>query len=140
MKGLPELERLGAGLAVVGLGNPTFAKGFRESTRYVGPLFVDGEGRRVPGRGAPAAAPVEPPEPAMLPDALRAKKEGFAQGKAQGDPWQLGAPWSSPRATRRCSGATPMRRRRHRGAARAASEPHEPDGSEVLAALREGVA
>ncbi len=90
MKRLPEIEALGAGLAVVGLGNPTFAKGFRESTKYVGPLFVDGEGLAYRAAALRRLRPWHLLDPRLIRNAMRAKKEGFRQSRVAGDPWQLG--------------------------------------------------
>ena len=90
MKRLPEVEGLGAGLAVVGLGTPPFAKGFRASTKYVGPLFVDAEGRAYGAAALRRLRPWHLLSVRMIRNALRARKEGFRQAKVQGDPWQLG--------------------------------------------------
>jgi len=90
MKRLPKVEALGAGLAVVGLGNPGFAKGFRESTGYVGPLFVDGEGVAYRAAALGRLRPWHLFSVRMIRNAMRAKKEGFRQSKVEGDPWQLG--------------------------------------------------
>jgi len=90
MKRSREVEGLGAGLAVVGLGTPAFAKGFRESTQYVGPLFVDAEGEAYRAAALGRLRPWHLLSVRMIRNALRAKKAGFRQAKVQGDPWQLG--------------------------------------------------
>ncbi len=90
MKRSPQIEGLGAGLAVVGLGNPRFAKGFREGTGYVGPIFVDADGAAYRAAALRRMRPWGLFDLRMLRNALRARKEGFRQTKTQGDPWQLG--------------------------------------------------
>lgn len=90
MQRLPQIEGLGAGLAVVGLGTPAFAKGFRESTKYVGPLFVDAKGEAYRAAALRRLRPWSLLSVRMIRNAMRAKKEGYRQTKVQGDPWQLG--------------------------------------------------
>ena len=84
------MERLGAGLAAVGVGNPTFAKGFRASTGYGGPLFVDEKGEAYRAAALRRMKPWQVVSPRMWRNAMRARKAGFRQTKMQGDPWQLG--------------------------------------------------
>jgi hypothetical protein len=80
----------GAGLAVVGVGTPEQARGFRVLTGWKDAIVVD------EAREAYAVADLRRMgilsllRPRMLREALRARKEGFRQGKTQGDPWQLG--------------------------------------------------
>lgn len=90
MKRRSEIEGRGAGLAVVGLGSPLFAKGFREGTGYVGPLFVDATGEAYRAAALRRLRPWSLLSVRMIRNALRARAEGFRQTKAQGDPWQLG--------------------------------------------------
>ena len=75
---------------MIGLGTPAFAKGFRASTGYEGPLFVDGEGAAYRTVALRRLRLWQLLSPRMLRNALRARKEGFRQGQVEGDPWQLG--------------------------------------------------
>lgn len=86
----PEVRAAGGSLAVIGLGTPAFAKGFRASTRYEGPLFVDGEGAAYRAVALRRLRPWNLLNLRMIRNALRARKAGFRQGKVEGDPWQLG--------------------------------------------------
>ena len=90
MKREADIRAAGGSIAVVGLGSPTFAKGFRESTKYAGPLFVDGEGLAYRAVALGRLRAWNLLSFRMLRNALRARKEGFRQGKVEGDPWQLG--------------------------------------------------
>jgi len=85
-----EIARAGAGIAVIGLGNPAFAKAFREDVAYEGPLFVDTEGAAYRAVSLGRFRPWSLFSPRMLLNALRARRAGFKQGKVEGDPWQLG--------------------------------------------------
>lgn len=90
MKREGEVEAAGGTLAVVGLGSPLFAKGFRASTGYTGPLFVDGEGLAYRAVALGRLKLWNLLSFRMIRNAIRARKEGFRQGKVEGDPWQLG--------------------------------------------------
>ena len=90
MKREAEVNAAGGTLAVVGLGNPLFAKGFRESTGYTGPLFVDGQGLAYRAVALGRLKLWNLLSFRMIRNAIRARKEGFRQGKVEGDPWQLG--------------------------------------------------
>ena len=90
MKREAEIVAAGGSIAVVGLGTPSFAKGFRASTRYTGSLFVDGEGLAYKAVTLKRLRLWNLLSVRMLRNALRARKEGFRQGKVEGDPWQLG--------------------------------------------------
>jgi len=85
-----DIKAAGGSVAVIGLGTPAFAKGFREATRYAGPLFVDGEGAAYRAVSLKRLRLWRLLSPRMIRNALRAKKDGFRQGKVEGDPWQLG--------------------------------------------------
>ena len=80
----------GAGLAVVGLGTPAFAKAFREDAGWRGPIYVDAEAKAYAAAGLVRAGPLRLLRPRVLLAAVRARKQGFRQGKTQGDPWQMG--------------------------------------------------
>ena len=85
-----EITSLNGRIAVVGLGTPAFAKGFREATGYRGPLFVDAEGAAYRAVSMKRLRPWNLLSFRMLRNVFRARKAGFKQGKVEGDPWQLG--------------------------------------------------
>ena len=80
----------GAGLAVVGLGTPPFAKAFRDATGFRGPIYVDATGHSYAAAGLVRTGPLGMLRPRMIAEAFRARRRGFRQGKVTGDPWQLG--------------------------------------------------
>lgn len=90
MKREADVRAVGASVAVIGLGTPLFAKGFRSATGYVGPLFVDVSGEAYRAVSLKRLKVWSLFSPRMIRSALRARKEGFRQGKVEGDPWQLG--------------------------------------------------
>ena len=90
MKRAADIDAAGGSIAVVGLGSPLFAKGFRESTHDTGPLFVDAEGLAYRAVAMGRLRLWNLFNFRMLRNALRARKQGFRQGKVEGDPWQLG--------------------------------------------------
>ena len=87
-----EIERIhaaGAELVVVGSGAPHFVAGFRETTDFDGPIYCD------PTLAVYEAAGLKRgrlrtlgPRSALA--SLRAAKEGFKQGRVQGDAYQQG--------------------------------------------------
>jgi hypothetical protein len=86
---IDRIHGAGAELVVVGNGKPHFVKGFRELTRYDGPLFTD------PTLAAYRAAELNrsawrlvTPKAAL--NAVRAMARGFFQGRVQGDALQQG--------------------------------------------------
>lgn len=90
MKHEGDVRAAGGTLAVIGLGTPAFAKAFRASTRYEGPLFVDAEGLAYRAVALKRLRLWNLFRPRMIRSAMRAHREGFRQGKVEGDPWQLG--------------------------------------------------
>ena len=85
-----EITAAGGRIAVVGLGTPMFAKGFRAETGYRGPLFIDGEGAAYRAVSLKRLRLWNLFSPRMIRNVLKSKKLGFKQGKVEGDPWQLG--------------------------------------------------
>lgn len=85
----PQVQELGAGLAVVGSGSPAQAKAFATERELTFPLYTD------PGLRAYAAAGLRRDiastlNPKLLTNAVRALRGGNIQGRTQGDPWQQG--------------------------------------------------
>ncbi len=84
-----EFEQLGAGLAVIGNGNPAHAKYFEERNGLQGRVYTD------PARLVYRALGMRHGvgtsfNPRMLKHAWRAYKAGHRQTKTLGDPWQQG--------------------------------------------------
>jgi hypothetical protein len=90
MKRVADVAAAGARVAVIGLGTTTFARGFREATGWRGPVLVDGEGAAYRAVALRRLRLWNLFRPRMIKAALRARREGFRQGKVEGDPWQLG--------------------------------------------------
>jgi len=86
---LPEIERRGHMLMVVGPAKPEHIPGFREATGYKGPLYVDPSLRafRTAGLVHGWASTYHPM--AML-KGVRAVAQGFRQGSRQGEVAQQG--------------------------------------------------
>lgn len=87
---LPELDAAGAAVALVGVGEPAQAAGFRARSGWPGTLLVDrtGEAYRVVALRRTGLLGLL--RPGLLRAALRARREGHRQTKVEGDPWQLG--------------------------------------------------
>jgi hypothetical protein len=83
------IHRSGAELVVIGSGAPTFVAGFRETTKYDGPLYCDTE--RVAFRAAELRrSRLLNFTPMAAARAVRALSRGFRQGRMQGDDGQQG--------------------------------------------------
>lgn len=86
---IDDIHAAGAELYVIGNGTPNFIAGFRETTGYDGPLYVDPslEAYRVAGlkRGVLSTFG---PRSALR--GIRTLTRGHKQGRTQGDPWQQG--------------------------------------------------
>lgn len=83
------ISRSGAELYVIGNGSPSFIAGFREETGYPGPIYTD------TSLAAYQAAELKRGltrtfDPRALGGTIRAFREGFRQGRTQGDLWQQG--------------------------------------------------
>jgi len=86
---LPEIQRRGAQLAVVGSGQPQHARMFLEDAPLDARVLVD------PALKAYAAAGLRRDlgatlHPKTLLNGIRALRGGFRQGATMGDPWQQG--------------------------------------------------
>ena len=78
-----------AELFVIGNGSPSFIEGFRDETKYDGPIYTD------PSLAAYNAAQLKRGvaktfDPRGLFGAVKAFADGRRQGRTQGDPWQQG--------------------------------------------------
>jgi hypothetical protein len=84
-----ELKARGADLYIIGNGTPSFIAGFRDQTKYPGPIYTD------PSLTAFKAAQLKRSvtrtlDPRSLGKALGAFAHGQRQGLRQGDAWQQG--------------------------------------------------
>ncbi len=84
-----KLHAAGAELHVIGNGTPSFIEGFREETRWTGPIYTD------PSLATFKAAELKRGvtktfDPRALGGTIRAFMRGGRQGRTQGDPWQQG--------------------------------------------------
>ena len=83
------MNRLGAGLIVVGPGKPEHLKGFREVTRFAGPLYADPSLATFRAAGL-AYGWSKTFHPRSIWKGLRAFASGFRQGARRGNPVQQG--------------------------------------------------
>lgn len=86
---LPEIERRGGILVVVGPAKPEHIAGFREATGYKGPLFVDPAGRTFRTAGL-VRGWASTYHPLAVLKGMRALAQGFRQGARRGDVAQQG--------------------------------------------------
>jgi hypothetical protein len=77
-------------LVLVGGGTPEQARAFRLLTGWPHAVLVDGDGKAAAAAGLRRMTLLSLANPKMLLAVLRARREGFRQGKTQGDPWRLG--------------------------------------------------
>ncbi len=86
---IDDIHAAGAELVVIGNGTPNFVAGFRETTGYRGPLFVDPSLKAYERAGMKrGVTTVLNPKSAL--HAMRALRRGQRQGRIQGDQWQQG--------------------------------------------------
>jgi hypothetical protein len=86
---LAAIRGAGAELHVIGNGSPSFIEGFREQTRWAGPVYTD------PSLAVYKVAQLKRSvartlDPRSLGAAFRAFTNGSKQGLPQGDQWQQG--------------------------------------------------
>ncbi|HYR70601.1 MAG TPA: peroxiredoxin-like family protein [Candidatus Acidoferrum sp.] len=86
---MPEIERRGATLVVVGPAKPEHIAGFREATGYKGALFVDPALRAFKTAGL-VHGWASTYHPLAVLKGMRAMAQGFRQGARQGDVVQQG--------------------------------------------------
>jgi AhpC/TSA antioxidant enzyme len=89
---LAEFERAGSQVAVIGTGWPAAAKGFAEKSGLPGsiPILVDRDRRSFSLLGLRRSFFATLFSLRLLRNFLRLRREGFKQGRIQGDPWQQG--------------------------------------------------
>src|SRR5215510_13382691 len=85
-----EVEAAGAGVALVGVGEPSQARAFRAKGMWAGPIVVDAKGESYEAAGIGKIGCLALLKPSLWLASIRSRKEGFQQTKVQGDPWQLG--------------------------------------------------
>ena len=88
-QGIDKLTAKGADLYVIGNGTPNFIAGFRDQTKYQGPIYTD------PSLTVYKAAQLKRSvtstlDPRSLGKAFKAFARGQRQGLTQGDAWQQG--------------------------------------------------
>ena len=88
-RGVDKLKAAGCDLVIIGNGAPSFIEGFREQTKYDGPLYTD------PTLTAYKAAELKRGvtktlDPRALGNTIGAFMRGNRQGRVQGDAWQQG--------------------------------------------------
>ncbi|HEY5948280.1 MAG TPA: peroxiredoxin-like family protein [Kofleriaceae bacterium] len=88
-QGIDQLRAAGADLIIIGNGAPNFIAGFRDTTKYTGPIYTD------PSLTTFKAAQLKRSaartfDPRSLGKALGAFTRGQRQGMVQGDAWQQG--------------------------------------------------
>ena len=88
-QGIDQLKAKGADVYVIGNGTPNFIEGFRDQTKYTGPIYTD------PSLAVYKAAELKRSaartlDPRGLAGGVRAFFKGHRQGMTQGDAWQQG--------------------------------------------------
>lgn len=86
---IDKLRAANLDLYVIGNGTPNFIAGFREQTKYDGPLYTD------PSLAVYRAAQLKRGvrrtlDPRAIGKTVSAFMQGHRQGRTQGDPWQQG--------------------------------------------------
>ena len=86
---IDKIHAAGAELYVIGNGSPSFIEGFRDQTKWSGPIFTD------PSLAVYKAAQLKRSmtstlDPRSLGAAFKALRGGQRQGRTQGDAWQQG--------------------------------------------------
>jgi hypothetical protein len=86
---IDDLHAAGAELFVIGNGSPQFIEGFRETTGWQGPLYVDPSLEVYKAAGLKRGVTTVLNARAAI-AALGALRGGSRQGRTQGDQWQQG--------------------------------------------------
>ena len=86
---IESIRAAGGELYVIGNGSPSFIEGFRETTKYDGPIYTD------PSLAVFTAAQLKRGvmktlNPLALGKTIGAFARGHRQGSTKGDPWQQG--------------------------------------------------
>lgn len=86
---IEQIHGKGAELYVIGNGSPSFIEGFREQTKYTGPIYTD-PSLEVYKAAELKRGVIKTFNPFALGATVKALKNGSRQGGTQGDPWQQG--------------------------------------------------
>jgi hypothetical protein len=83
------IHAAGAEIYLIGNGSPSFIEGFRDTTKWTGPIYTD------PSLAVFKAAQLKRSvmrtlDPRSLGNALKGLRDGQLQGRTQGDSWQQG--------------------------------------------------
>lgn len=84
-----DIHAAGGELVVIGSGTPSFIAGFRETTKYDGPLYVDPQLVSYHAAGLKRGV-LRTLNPLSLAHGVRALVRGNLQGRTQGDAFQQG--------------------------------------------------
>lgn len=85
-----EIEARGARLAAIGLGDPAYARAFREESGITFPLLVDADRRAYRVAGLGSASLLHALRPDNIAAGLRARAAGHRQRRKGSTPFQLG--------------------------------------------------
>ena len=88
-QGKDKITGAGANLYVIGNGSPSFIEGFREQTKYMGPIYTDPslEVFKAAGLKRSVTATIDP---RGVLKGVGSFMRGHRQGGTKGDPWQQG--------------------------------------------------
>ena len=86
---IESITAAGAQVFVIGNGSPSFIEGFRETTKYEGPIYTDPT-LSVFGAAQLKRGVMKTLDPRALGKTVGAFMRGHRQGTTKGDPWQQG--------------------------------------------------
>lgn len=86
---LPEIQRRGAALVIIGSAQPDAIKEFRDATGYDGPLLVDSSLKTFGAAGLAHGA-IKTFHPRAILPVIRALRRGIGQGRPRGNLFQQG--------------------------------------------------
>ena len=86
---IEQIRSKGAELYVIGNGSPSFIEGFREETKYTGPIYTD-PSLEVYKAAQLKRGALKTLNPLALGATIKAFRNGSRQVGTQGDPWQQG--------------------------------------------------
>jgi hypothetical protein len=88
-RNIEQIQGKGAELYVIGNGSPSFIEGFREETKYTGPIYTD-PSLEVYKAAQLKRGVMKTLNPFAIGATVKAWKNGSRQVGTQGDPWQQG--------------------------------------------------
>ena len=86
----PDFEARGASLAAIGLGDPAYARAFRDESGITFPLLVDADREAYRAAGLESASWLHVLRPDNIVAGLRARAAGHRQYRKGPNPFQLG--------------------------------------------------